>query len=213
MKRPIRISAYLSALTLLPALFAGCNKAITIKSDVTPSQSVFGYEGGQTTVSLFSNMPWTASCNVDGVTISPSSGDITSSTEVTITVSASTSPATQSIPISFVAKEPGGSSTYRAKHIVTLEAAPHIGLSRHSATIPATGGGVRIELSASRPWGVNGALPQEISVSPSSAKGSEVIAVSLPANPSAGARYYEIEFALNDFPGHKAILAITQPAI
>ena len=105
-------------------LVSACTTTVTPVIKVQPASSQMDFHGGKTTVYVSSNTYWTASCEVEGVTVEPATGFMSGIEPVVITVPESTSAVNQTIRVSFVAQEEGGTSKSTGKHWVTLTSRP-----------------------------------------------------------------------------------------
>ena len=200
----------LSALVLL---LSACTTTVTPTIKIQPASSQMDYKGGQTTVYVSSNTFWTASCDVEGVTVEPASGFMSGIEPVVITVPESTSATTQTIRISFVAQEEGSSSKSNGKHWVTLASKPWIGFAETTGTIPAEGGGIRVRLESSRPWKVLSKSISQAEVSPAAADATTILAISLPRNDTGAQRELTVTCVLTEDASVKAAFTVTQPAL
>lgn len=194
-------------------LVSACTTTVTPTIKVQPASSQMDFHGGQTTVYVSSNTFWTASCEAEGVTVEPASGFMSGIEPVVITIPESTSAVTQTIRVSFVAQEEGGTSKSTGKHWVTLASRPWIGFAEDSATIPAEGGGIRVRIEASRPWKVASSSISQAEVTPAAADGTTILSVSLPRNDTGATRALTLTCALQEDASVKAVFTVSQPAL
>lgn len=192
MKRFFTIVSAVVALT-------ACDKVVTPDASIEPRTAVVDYDGGTSVFALTCNTTWTATCDYEEVTVTPSSGE--GDATITVTVPPSTYEDTRSIRVTVVAANDESTTTHTARHIITLAAKPFIRLASNEGYVSPDGGGVRIDVYSNRAWSVSSDRPDLVTVSPASGLNNGSVAVSVPENATGSARTSRITVSLVDFPG------------
>ena len=195
----------------LAAVLASCVDPEAPSASVTPRTASMDCNGGVSVFALTCNTTWTATSDLEGVTINPSSGEGNAS--ITVTVPPSTYPDTKSIRIAVKAANDQTTSTYTARHTITLAPMPYISLSANEGYVSPDGGGLRVSLTSNQSWTVE-AEPyiQDMSIMPPIGTWNSEIAIALPANTTGAARSTKITFTTQSQPEAKAEFLLKQNA-
>jgi len=170
------------------------------------------YVGGTVEATVFSNGAWEATCETDGVVMTPDSGY--GDGPITISLPENTDSVTTAVRI--FATTTIGSSSYAAKLAVTLAARPFVVCEDNEFTISADGGIVRFFVNSNHPWSVveskydNGNLFDGTIVPSKWDKNGVSIEVTVPQNTTGMERSVTIKLQLESYSFASEILKINQ---
>ena len=196
-------SAYI--LLCLALAFAGCTKTVTPEISLSERTPILSPNGETAVVQVSCNCTWTASTDLDKVTIDPQEGEGDAS--VRITVPANKTGAIRSIRVTFTAK--GTEKTATAKYIITQDAQPFIIFPTSTGTIGAGEGGLRVVLESNRAWTAS-VSNTGITVSPAEGSYTQTLSMNVPANTTGAPVVHTVTVSLKDDPAVKTVFTLTQ---
>lgn len=200
-------------------LFASCEQDVNVSVTTDIGSYVFDRYGGEVNAVVFSNADWTATCEAEGVTVTPSSGHC--GCVITISVPENSDVAVRQFPVKITGTIDSNSSS--AYIYVSQKAVPFVLCKEDFLTVGAEGGTARFHVNSSDPWHVAG-------VTVSTAAGSKELAqsewplidpeawecnsvevdVRIPAAEEALPKNWTIKLELNDFPGEAPALLVVE---
>lgn len=192
-------------LLFLAAALISCEKVKNSSVEVIPGTYYFPYEGGTVSLSIESNASWNATCEDKSLSIEPSSGVGAS----TVRVTAPENKEKQTILYKVDIKAKNSKDSTSTKFLVTQAAAPFVEASKNVINIPASGGGVQIEIEANSPWYVSSADPG-VTVSPSEGTTNASVNISVGENTLDAERQFNIVFSLKDYKTDDEVVVVKQ---
>lgn len=195
-----------------------CLMAVSCDQDtnfyVTPDVSTFefGPDGGEFDDVIFTNGSWTCEVSDDAVTVTPSSGDYT--TSVHVVVAPNTERYTKAIRLKFISTY--GDLSRNSNVVVTQDCYPFIFCEDEDVkTIGSEGGKVRFTVNSNQPWVL---LEPDGSVSPAGfsaeplngGPNSTTVTLDIPANDTGEERWLEVLLHLKSDPEVSLILTVIQ---
>lgn len=194
-------------------LLAACSQdtSLSISSDIASYR--FDADGGAFDAIIFTNGSWTASCEDETVSLTPSSGDYT--TPMHIVVGANEEYYTKSIRITLNTKLDNLSRS--GKIVITQDCRPFIFCQESRVNLTAQGGKARFSVNANESWKVTeircDGTPVELAVDPL-VHGPNLaeVTVGIPANTTGRARSYAVTLALEAHPECTIMLTVGQEA-
>lgn len=201
-------------------LFASCEQVVNVSVTTDIGSYVFDRYGGDVRAVVFSNADWTATCEVEGVTVTPSSGHC--GCVITISVPENHDIAVRQFPVKITGTINSSSSSAYIQ--VTQKAVPFVSCKESFLTVGPEGGTARFHINSSDPWHVAGvtvttaAGTRELAQSewpltdPDEWECNSVeVAVLIPAAEEALPKSWTVKLELNDFPGEApALLKVEQ---
>lgn len=208
-----------TCILILAALvtLAACEKPITPNISANPNMLTFAPEGGSQTITLSTNLAWSASTDNSAISISPKSGEASDAATITVTMPASSTLASVSGTITFQVTPgeddvlEGGLSSVSVS-VVQNGIIASIGASPVAAEVTYEGAAVSTTITANIPWTAT-CSTEGVTVSPSTGtSGQTPVTITVPE--SDASRSIEVLFALNDplAANMKATVAIAQSA-
>lgn len=198
-------------------LQVSCSKVDIVSpvASVNVRSASFDNNGGSYDLVLTCNTDWTSSCDFDEVKVDPSSGY--GSSIVKLTVPANLGKLTENIRIVFTATGANSdttTTTSSVRTVATVSAAPFIDLDRNEVTLPAEGGGIRMELYSNSSWKIaDGSDLGVVEITPVEGTFNAHLAVSAPANTTGGQKRYAVNFVLDNHPSIYQKLTIVQKSL
>lgn len=184
---------------------------------LTPSISLenhagtFPYTGGIVTDSVICNCTWEATCDVEGVTVVPSTYD--GDCKVVITIPENTGKLTEAVKITFTASYEESSAT--AKFVATVLSKLYIDSPQAETPIYVSekACGVRINIEANDEWEyLEETANKGIVVSPKSGTYNDLVSVNFPASTQSSDVTYNLTFRLKEEPSTKTTIKFIQYA-
>ena len=192
------------ALCLLSLVSCTQEAAVTIAPDVGSFQ--FDADGGQFDAIVLTNGQWTATCDDEGVTFNPTSGDY--SLPIHVTVGPNEEHYTKVIRITLTAKLDNLSRTNRI--VVTQQCRPFILCEETFKTIGPEGGIVSFSVNSNDSWqarhveGTSECLFDPVAGGPNLTE----VSLKIPANPDGAT--YALRLVLDHSPATEIVLTVHQ---
>lgn len=201
-------------------LLASCEQEVKVAVSTDITSYVFDRYGGEVKVVVFSNSDWTATCDVEGVTVTPSRGHCGGL--VTVTVPENTDIATKLVRVKFLAEYDKSSNVAYVN--ITQGAVPFVSCQEDAVTVGLEGGTARFHVNSSDPWHIGGvtlttaAGQAELEMScwplidPAGWERNNVeVEVKVPASEDGLPRRWSVMLQLDSFPGEApAYLVVEQ---
>ena len=178
---------------------------------VTPEVSTFefGPDGGEFDDVIFTNGSWTCEASDDAVTVTPSSGDYT--TSVHVVVAPNTERYTKAIRIKFISTY--GDLSRNSNVVVTQDCYPFIFCEDEDVkTIGSEGGKVRFSVNSNEAWSlVKSGSGVDFQAEPlSGGPNTTTVTLDIPANDEGLARTFKVQLQLQKHPGVSVTLTVIQ---
>ena len=179
---------------------------------VTPEVSTFefGPDGGEFDDVIFTNGSWTCEASDDAVTVTPSSGDYT--TSVHVVVAPNTERYTKAIRIKFISTY--GDLSRNSNVVVTQDCYPFIFCEDEDVkTIGPEGGKVRFSVNSNQLWKMSfptGALTPSRAEPLSGGPNTTTVTLDIPANDEGSERWFEVLLYLESDPDVCLTLTVIQ---
>lgn len=179
---------------------------------VTPDVSTFefGPDGGEFDDVIFTNGSWTCEVSDDAVTVTPSSGDYT--TSVHVVVAPNTERYTKSIRLKFISTY--GDLSRNSNIVVTQDCYPFIFCEDEDVkTIGPEGGKVRFSVNSNQPWKMSfptGALTPTWAEPLSGGPNTTTVTLDISANEEGSDRWFEVLLSLESDPDVCLTLTVIQ---
>ncbi len=133
-------------------LLASCEQEVKVAVSTDITSYVFDRYGGEVKVVVFSNADWTATCDIEGVTVSPSRGHCGGL--VTVTVPENTDITTKLVRVKFLAEYDKSSNAAYVN--ITQGAVPFVSCEEDAVAVSLEGGTARFHVNSSDPWHIGG---------------------------------------------------------
>ena len=181
---------------------------------VTPEVSTFefGPDGGEFDDVIFTNGSWTCEVSDDAVTVTPSSGDYT--TSVHVVVAPNTERYTKAIRLKFISTY--GDLSRNSNVVVTQDCYPFIFCEDEDVRhIGPEGGKVRFSVNSNEPWVMlepdGSEYPAGFSAEPlSGGPNSTTVTLDIPANDTGEERWLEVLLHLESDASVYLVLTVIQ---
>ena len=192
-----------------------CLMAVSCDQDtnfyVTPDVSTFefGPDGGELDDVIFTNGSWTCEVSDDAVTVTPSSGDYT--TSVHVVVAPNTERYTKAIRLKFISTY--GDLSRNSNVVVTQDCYPFIFCEDEDVkTIGSEGGKVRFSVNSNEAWSlVKSGSGVDFQAEPlSGGPNTTTVTLDIPANDEGLARTFKVQLQLQKHPGVSVTLTVIQ---
>lgn len=197
-------------LTAVLMLLASCTQEATLSVGSDVSSFQFDADGGEFDAVIFTNGSWTASCEDEGVTVTPSSGDCSS--PVHIKVGSNEEHYTKVIRITLNATLDNLSRTGRI--VVTQQCRPFIFCEEPFKETGPEGGIVRFQVNSNDSWqavhveGTSACLLDPAAGGPNLTEFS----MRIPENTEGAVRTFAVRLVLDSAPATELVLTVRQNA-
>ena len=185
--------------------FFGCTKTITPEISLSERTAVLSPDGATAVTEVTCNCNWTATSDLETVTIDPPEADGDAS--VRITVPANNTGAIRTLRVTFSAK--GTEKTATAKYVITQDAQPYLSFPTATGTIGAAGGGLRVVLESNGEWTTT-VSDTGITVDPASNSYTQTLALTVPANTTGAPIVHTVMASLVKDASVKSTYTLTQ---
>jgi len=162
---------------------------------LTKYAETFSYTGGVVLDTVHCNCDWAATCDVEGVTITPSTyyGDC----PVVITIPEQNSKETLPVKVTFTATIDDDTAT--KKFVATVTSKPYIDFPQitEPVYVSSLACGVRLYLESNGEWEYEeSAGNKDLTISPKSGTFNDIVSISFPANTETKEKTYDLTFRL-----------------